>query len=53
MAGVAAKHINRVPRDKRSKKDEVSSGKATLEIKAKKNAPSPKADSGNAVAVPL
>lgn len=29
------------------------SGKATLEIKAKKNAPSPKADSGNAVAVPL
>lgn len=43
----------RQPIDKRRRKLDVLSGKATEDIEAKKNAPSPKAESGNAVAVPL
>ena len=34
------------------RKEEVLSGNASEEIKEKKNAPRPKADRGNAVAVP-
>lgn len=45
--------MQRQPIDKRRRKLEVLSGKAAEEIEAKKNAPSPNAESGNAVAVPL
>ena len=45
--------MQRDPIDRRRRKEEVLSGKAKFEIKVKKKAPSPKAERGNAVAVPL